>query len=59
VGDDVQRGLEILTRVLQHRRLARAQQPFQARRGVHAALAAADDQDSRPYGPLFAPIITS
>jgi hypothetical protein len=28
-----------------HRRLARAQQPFQARRGVHAAVPAAGDQD--------------
>jgi hypothetical protein len=31
-----------------HRRLARVQQPFQAQRGVHAAVTAADDQDSWP-----------
>jgi hypothetical protein len=31
-----------------HRRLARAQQPFQAQRGVHPAVAVADNQDPWP-----------
>lgn len=36
-----------------HDRLAQAQQPFQAQRGVQAAVAAADDQDPRSVAHHF------